>query len=131
MDICATSPDRPCSAKIMVLVVDDEPLVRRLVATVLSTFGYHVVDVETPEHAIRVFDSQPSLELLVTDVLMPEIGGCELAERLRQKQPGLKVLFMSGYSPLEVETTAENSTRFLQKPFLPTDLMDCVRQLLR
>ncbi len=107
------------------MVVDDEPMIRKMVASALSISGYRVVDAESPEQAIRMMDSHPSLELLVTDVVMPEVGGCELAERMRLKQPRLKVLFMSGFAP-----ALEQGTEFLQKPFRINDLLDRVRHML-
>jgi DNA-binding response OmpR family regulator len=113
-----------------VMVVDDEPMIRKLVTSALSTSGYKVVDAETPQQAMKMMDSHPGLDLLLTDVVMPEVGGWELAEQMRQKRPELKVLFMSGFEPVADRTSPEN-TSFLQKPFRITELLDRVRQLLR
>jgi DNA-binding response OmpR family regulator len=113
----------------MVMVVDDEPMIRKLVASALTTSGYRVIDAETPEHAIRLFNDNPALQLLVTDIVMPGIGGCELAARLRQKRPELKVLFMSGFAPGGMRTDPEQG-EFLQKPFHLRDLIERVRRML-
>jgi CheY-like chemotaxis protein len=113
------------------MVVDDEPMIRRLVASALSSCGYRVVDAATPQQAIGMMDSHPALELLVTDVVMPEVGGCELAERMRLKRPELKVLFMSGFEPGGVKVSVSNGTGFLQKPFRVTDLVARVKQMLQ
>jgi DNA-binding response OmpR family regulator len=114
----------------MVMVVDDEPMIRKMVASALSTSGYRVVDAESPEQAISMMDSHPALELLVTDVVMPEVGGCELAERMRLKKPRLKVLFMSGFAPGSGKNMLEQGSEFLQKPFRISDLLDRVRRIL-
>jgi len=115
----------------MVMVVDDEPMIRRLVASALTTRGYEVVDAESPAQAIRLMDSHPApLDLLVTDIVMPEIDGCELAAEMRRKRPGLKVLFMSGYAPPDTENCADARSDFLQKPFRLPDLVDRVTRML-
>jgi DNA-binding NtrC family response regulator len=113
------------------MVVDDEPMIRKLVASALSTSGYRVVDAETPEQAMEMMDAHPGLDLLLTDVVMPEVGGCELAEEMRRRRPGLKVLFMSGFEPVSMRSGPAKDTGFLQKPFRITELLDGVRQLLR
>jgi two-component system cell cycle sensor histidine kinase/response regulator CckA len=118
------------AANSVVMVVDDEPMIRRLVASALSTSGYRVVDAETPEQAIRMMDSHPSLDLLVTDVVMPEVGGPELVERMRLRQPRLKVLFMSGFEPTNLKSRLAHGAEFLPKPFRITDLLDRVGRML-
>lgn len=112
------------------MVVDDEPMIRKMVASALSTSGYGVVDAESPEQAINMMDSHPSLELLVTDIMMPRVGGCELAERMRLKKPRLKVLFMSGFAPGGGKNMPTAEADFLQKPFRMNELVDRVRQML-
>jgi two-component system cell cycle sensor histidine kinase/response regulator CckA len=120
----------PSSADSMVMVVDDEPMIRKMVAAALATSGYRVVDAETPQQAIRMMDSHPALDLLVTDIVMPEVDGHELAERMRLKQPALKVLFMSGFEPENGPRQLAQGSDFLQKPFRITDLLDRVKQML-
>lgn len=113
------------------MVVDDEPMIRKFVASALATSGYRVLDPATPQQAIGMLDEHPALELLVTDVVMPEVGGCELAERMRQKRPGLKVLFMSGFEPPAIKAPALHGASFLQKPFRVADLIARVKQMLK
>jgi two-component system cell cycle sensor histidine kinase/response regulator CckA len=113
-----------------VMVVDDEPMIRRLVARALTVSGCNVVDAESPVHAIGMMDSHPELDLLVTDVMMPEIGGRELAERMRKQMPGLKVLFISGFAPGDVMTDPAQGTDFLQKPFRVKELTERVGRML-
>ena len=72
------------------------------------------------------------IHLLVTDVIMPEMSGCELAERLAPLHPGIKVLYMSGHTEDVIDCLGlrDANVAFLQKPFLPDDLVRCVRSVL-
>ena len=111
-----------------VLIVDDEPMIRQFVRSALSTSGYRVLDAETSSEALRVMNENPDVDLLVTDIVMPDGNGCDLALRMRERNPRLPVLFISGYEP---EPRVEvPSSGFLQKPFRIGDLLDRVRRLL-
>ncbi|MDE3196278.1 MAG: response regulator [Acidobacteriota bacterium] len=111
-----------------VLIVDDEPMIRQFVRSALATSGYRVLDAETPAQALELHRDYPGLDLLVTDVVMPECSGCDLALRMRESNPRLPVLFISGYEPKQRE--AFPLSAFLQKPFRIGDLLDCVRGML-
>jgi CheY-like chemotaxis protein len=111
-----------------VMVVDDEPMVRQLVTSVLASSGYRVFDAESPAQALRLLDAHPDLDLVVTDVVMPGGNGWDLADAMRCRKPGLPVLFISGYEPPEGRTVPKAS--FLQKPFRIQDLLDRVRTML-
>ena len=113
-----------------VMVVDDEPMIRILVSAALSRSGYKVIVAESPTRAIAILDSLPELELLVTDVVMPEISGCELALLMRQQRPGLKVLFMSGYVAADKLPCLDQNTDFLGKPFVIQELTERVTRML-
>jgi CheY-like chemotaxis protein len=114
-------------------LVEDEELVRSLAKRVLERKGYRVFTALSAADALELFPTIPvRVELVVTDVVMPGMGGRELAERLRDRQPGLRVLFMSGYTTDEVlrqgiEAEAEH---FIQKPFTPDGLARKVRDVL-
>jgi CheY-like chemotaxis protein len=116
-----------------VLLVEDEDLVRSLAKRVLEKKGYRVFVAPCGAEALDLFPTIPArVDLVVTDVMMPGMGGRELAGRLRDRQPGLRVLFMSGYTADEVlrqgiETEAEH---FIQKPFTPDGLARKVREVL-
>ena len=115
------------------LVVEDEPLVLRLAERILKSLGYKVLTAATPADALRVAEAcEGTIDLLVTDVVMPEMNGWSLAERLLAARPDLKTLYVSGY-PAEIisgQGLLEKGVRFLQKPFAPQDLAGAVRGAL-
>ncbi|MBW3534750.1 MAG: PAS domain S-box protein [Gemmatimonadetes bacterium] len=116
-----------------ILLVEDEPMVRELARRALQARGYDVLTAQDGEAALAVLDDHDgSLHLLLTDVVMPRMGGREVAERIRRRVPGLKVIFMSGYTDDAVvrHGVLEESTPFLQKPFTPDELADKIREVL-
>ncbi|HME69306.1 MAG TPA: PAS domain S-box protein [Myxococcota bacterium] len=115
-----------------VLLVEDEPLVGRLAERVLTQAGYTVVYASNGLEARNVFgERKGAVDILVTDVVMPRMGGPQLAGLLRAEQPGLRVLFLSGYNDGAVLSgTAESGTSFLGKPFTAEALSNEVRRLL-
>ncbi len=116
-----------------ILIAEDEDGVRTVVTDMLRKQGYTVLVANGGAAALEIAKAQPcSIDLLVTDVVMPKMGGRELADRLRHLKPGLKVLFVSGYTEGAVvrEDEAESGTNFLQKPFSPDQLGKKVRDLL-
>jgi PAS domain S-box-containing protein len=117
-----------------VLVVEDESDVRRLTERVLKSKGYQVVAAGNGEEALRFAERNRdrSVHLLLTDMVMPKMGGRVLAQRLRAQRPGLKVLYMSGYTEelLDVQKGIEPGTDFIHKPFTPQGLLEQLRALL-
>jgi two-component system, cell cycle sensor histidine kinase and response regulator CckA len=103
-----------------ILFAEDEESIRKFTATFLNRLGYRVLCAADGLEAIGILKSHAGkIDLLITDVVMPRMGGCELAEGLRQTQPGLKVLFISGYAgdhSIRANITAMNA-QLLQKPF--------------
>jgi PAS domain S-box-containing protein len=116
-----------------VLVVEDEHLVRTVVARTLEAGGYRVRAVDGPQAAIEAFDEGGAFDLLVTDVVMPGMTGPDLARRLLERSPGLPVLLISGYSDaiLRGEEARSPRMRFLPKPFSSETLLEVVREMLR
>ena len=115
------------------LVVEDEPSVRRLIARLLKGAGYEVVEAGRPLAALEVGEGgDESVDLLLTDVVMPEMSGRALAERLRRSRPELAVLFMSGYTDDVVvrHGVADLGVRFVAKPFTRETLLEAVREAL-
>lgn len=115
-----------------VLVVEDEASVRELVGEVLQRNGYEVLKAENGRQAMRLACHSDSIELVLTDLEMPDVTGIELADRLRASQPRLKILLMSGYSQslLSDRGVLKPGTALLEKPFNTTTLLRKVNQLL-
>ena len=90
------------SEKQTILVVDDEPEIRKLVAAMLTRAGYRVFSADTGENAIRLFRNNPDTQLLLTDVVAPGMSGPMIADRIAVLNPSVKVLFMSGYDGTQV-----------------------------
>jgi PAS domain S-box-containing protein len=116
-----------------VLVVEDSELLRNLITQFLRDSGYKVLIAPDGQQALKVADGWPGkIDLLLTDVVMPLLGGQELAAKLLAKYPDLTVLFMSGYtnSALLHQGAIEGGKSFLQKPFSPDLLLVRVREVL-
>lgn len=104
----------------MVLLVEDDPSILALGGTMLETLGYRVLTADTPSQAQRLAgDHSGEIDLLITDVVMPEMNGRELSDTLRALYPNLKVLFMSGYTAdaITCRGTLGGRVNFMQKPF--------------
>jgi len=112
-----------------VLVVEDEPMLLELCRTVLERAGMRVHAAAYPDEALRLAgEGGLRPDVLVTDVVMPGIGGPELAERLRTLLPGLPVVMVSGYPAdlIEDEVRSRAGVRMLPKPFTPDELVAAV-----
>jgi nitrogen-specific signal transduction histidine kinase/ActR/RegA family two-component response regulator len=115
------------------LVVEDEPQVRALASAILRASGYVVLEAASGEQALRVAAEHPGeIDLLVTDMVMPNMTGSQLADRLTSERPGTPVLYMSGYTEgAALEPSAlRQGAAFLQKPFAPDALVAKVSGLL-
>jgi len=109
-----------------VLVVEDDDPIRSIARRALESAGYSVLDSPDPAAALEMAqDLHRPIDLLVTDVVLPRMSGVELAEKLRQGRPELRVLFISGYtgSHLAAEGVLPEGVQFLPKPFSPADLV--------
>jgi len=116
-----------------VLLVEDETLVRDLAADALRRHGYQVLTAPSGPEALQIAEQAVHpFNVLVTDVVMPQMGGQQLAEELLATRPDLKVLFISGYtdSSLLRESSVGSSMTLLQKPFTPAQLVQKVRELV-
>ena len=115
-----------------VLVVDDDRGVRRLTARMLRTDGYKVLEAEYGEEALRMLESDPSIRVVVTDIVMPEMDGLALADLALARSPHLRVVLMTGHAP---ELTVQLGLRdfplpVLLKPFTGEQLLGKVRDTL-
>ncbi|MFA7329540.1 MAG: ATP-binding protein [Candidatus Delongbacteria bacterium] len=125
------APPEPRREEI-VLLVEDEPRLLALCQRLLSGMGYHVLAADCPATALQLAaDLNGRLGLLVTDVIMPGMNGRDLAAQLRERHPGLRCLFMSGYTADILDgPDGPPPGHFLQKPFSLKDLAGAVRQVL-
>ena len=115
------------------LLVEDEERVRRLSRRTLERAGYEILEAGDGHEALEVAARHPgTIDLLFTDVVMPRLGGRELAERLRDEREGLRVLFTSGYPthPCDPVSGLPSGCRFLAKPFTTAALREAVQEAL-
>jgi PAS domain S-box-containing protein len=116
-----------------ILLVEDEEAVRALTVGILQSYGYHVLVASDGAEALRVHRTyEGPIHLLLTDVIMPQMSGRELADRLRKLQPGIRVLFMSGYADERItdDGVFEPGTAFIAKPLTIEVLTHQVRMIL-
>jgi CheY-like chemotaxis protein len=111
-----------------ILVVDDQPATLKVARILLESFGYRVLPAGNAQEAMILFrEHQEQILLMLTDVVMPEITGPQLAERLLRIKPTLRVIYMSGYPNDELR---DRGAAFLSKPFNPAGLSRAVREAL-
>jgi len=116
-----------------ILVVEDEPAIMELTMTILQRLGYTVIGAGSPNEGIRLAGTHPGpVHLLITDVIMPEMNGQDLAKTLLSRYPRLKCLFMSGYTAdiIARQSILDKGVHFIQKPFSMTDLSNKIRAVL-
>jgi signal transduction histidine kinase/ActR/RegA family two-component response regulator len=117
-----------------VLVVDDDPMVRKAVVAQLTSLGYGVIEVSSPAEALQVIAGEEPLDLVFSDIVMPgPIDGIELARLIRERRPDLKVLLTSGYPDLKTTRSAEDSYvqwDILKKPYRRPDLKQALEAIL-
>ena len=116
-----------------ILLVEDESMIRALVRNVLVSNGYSVTEADNGEHAKEIFQANGAhIDLVVTDVVLPGIGGRDLIEHMKASRPDLPALFMSGYTPDVIDNHGQlhPGLAFLQKPFTPESLLLKIREVL-
>ena len=116
-----------------ILLVEDEPTILAMTTTMLQRLGYTVLAAASPREALGMAETHPGvIDLLVTDVIMPDMNGRDLAKMLLAAKPGLKCLFMSGYTAdiIAIQGVLDEKVSFIQKPFSKTELAGKVRQIL-
>lgn len=129
----AGSSEKPVRGEGLILVVEDEQTVLDLAAVSLRSQGYDVLTANSPLEALKIFDrAGEKIDLIVTDVMMPDMSGSEMALKMRMKHPSVKLLFMSGYSEekLNPQDFQGEQIRFMTKPFSPADLAALVHNCL-
>jgi CheY-like chemotaxis protein len=116
-----------------ILVVEDEEAILNLATKMLTSLGYNVLSAIKPSQAIKLAnDHAGHIDLLLTDVIMPEMNGRDLASRLLSIYPEIKLIFMSGYTAniIKYEGKLENYMHFIQKPFSIRQISEKLREVL-
>jgi NO-binding membrane sensor protein with MHYT domain/nitrogen-specific signal transduction histidine kinase/CheY-like chemotaxis protein len=135
-DSLAADPSPPAEAvpapvNDTILLVEDEPALRRVVSKMLRAAGYSVHEAENGQDAlIRYLHQLDDIDLVLSDLIMPQMGGIELVKRFRARRPGIRVLFMSGYSEEALTSAGALLAPLIQKPFTMTDLTAAIRVVL-
>jgi two-component system, cell cycle sensor histidine kinase and response regulator CckA len=127
-----SQPNAQRAAPRRILIVDDERAIRELLENMLRRRQYDVVAALAPGAALPwIAEPEHDVDLLITDISMPDINGRDLAERLRQRHPTLPVIFISGYADVQsARLPASERERFLAKPFKLADLFAAIESLL-
>jgi CheY-like chemotaxis protein len=128
-------PERQAATggKETLLLVEDEAPVRESVRRLLEWHGYTVIEARSGADALQIYDgNEQGIDLVLTDLMMPGMGGHELVERLRVRHPELRVLFMSGYADKSMTPNGapRRGTAYLEKPFTVELLMQRLREVL-
>jgi len=129
----AAQAEAPARGNETVLLVEDDPSVRAIAVRTLRGQGFVVLQASDGVEALDVSRGHEGvIHLLVTDVVMPRLGGKELAAQLTRERPGMRVLFASGYTRNAIvhQGVLEHGTNFLQKPYVPATLTKKVREVL-
>jgi CheY-like chemotaxis protein len=131
-DVEKAKPAAIQRGKETILVVEDEAAVRELACEFLKSAGYSVLEAKNGAEALEtIARNTTTIHLVLADMIMPKMGGAELAERLKKERPDLKVLFMSGYSEHAGEESGQISPQaILTKPFSIAALIGRVREVL-
>lgn len=122
----------PSSTRVTVMVVDDDPRVRRLTARMLRSEGYDVLEAGSGEEALERLAAARNVQVVLTDIIMPGMHGLELAESVLAYHPKRQIVLMSGYAPNLLVQLGIRESRFpvLMKPFTAEELASQMRQVL-
>lgn len=130
-EVLSSAASNCCGGTETILVVDDAAPLRQLTRRILEESGYTVLESGDPAEALRIAEFYPGpLPLVMTDVVMPGCNGFVLGERILQKRPDTRVLYVSGYNEESIAELQNSSSAFLEKPFTREDLLSKIRELL-
>jgi len=115
-----------------ILIVEDDESVLRIAQLTLTNFGYRVITAKNGDDAFNLLTKATSVDLMISDIVMPGMSGMELVERIRLLRPGLKIILMSGYTEQDFsQNDIIDSIPFLGKPFTPMSLLNSVEEVLK
>jgi DNA-binding NtrC family response regulator len=116
-----------------IMVIDDEANIVTMISQILTELGYHVISATNSREALILGDQHAqTIDMVLTDIIMPELNGPDFVQMLRQKRPTLKALYMSGYANNVAAQIGvlKPDMAFLQKPFSSETLTNCIRKVL-
>ena len=114
----------------LILVVDDDDGVRELASAILQEAGYRVLEAETGQRAIVLFEANPDIDLIFTDLVMPGLDGFKLADMTKFKRPDIKILYATAFMDLAYEKLGVVHGHILKKPYRPNQLEQVVKETL-
>ena len=123
-------PDRPEQGSARILIVDDDEGVRTVAAAIVEELGYKVLSAGTGKDALQILADDPRVDLLLTDIVMPEMTGVELARQVRALRPELPILFASGYADVKTFGEELETETVLKKPFRIAEVAARIREVL-
>lgn len=128
----ARAPLPPIKRRRIVLVVDDDPIMLQVIERILMKENYGLLKATSGAEALEVLKGQPALDLLITDVSMPQMNGPDLADQIRQLFPDVPVLFQTGFSDMLFDDRPDlgEHAAFLEKPFTARGLMEAARLVM-
>ena len=115
----------------LILVVEDDAGVRDLASTILQEAGYRVLEAETGQRAIMLFEAHPEIALIFTDIVMPGLDGFKLADITKFKRPGVRILYATAFLDLAHEKLGVVHGQVLKKPYRVAQLRQAVQDALR
>ncbi|MBI3513516.1 MAG: response regulator [Proteobacteria bacterium] len=130
----AAGPRRPAARAgdvPLILVVDDDDGVRELASTILQEAGYRVLEAETGQRAMMLFEANPDIELIFTDLVMPGLDGFKLADMTKFKRPDIKILYATAFMDLAHDKLGVVHGHILKKPYRASQLEQIVKETLR
>jgi CheY-like chemotaxis protein len=123
-------PHGQAGAVPLILVVDDDDGVRELAGTILRDAGYRVLEAETGQRALTLFEAHPDIELIFTDIVMPGLDGFKLADMIKFQRPDIKILYTTAHMSEAHEKLGVVHGEILPKPYRPAQLEQLVKQAL-
>jgi CheY-like chemotaxis protein len=125
------APARRLAEPPLILVVDDDDGVRTIAATILREAGYRVLEAETGQRAMMLFEEHPDISLIFTDIVMPGLDGFKLADMTKFKRPDIKILYATAFMDQAREKLGVVHGEILMKPYRAAQLEQMVKQTLR
>jgi CheY-like chemotaxis protein len=119
-----------CGKPPLILVVDDDADVRDLASTILREAGYRVLEAETGQHGLKLFEDNPEVDLIFTDLMMPGLDGFKLADMTKFRRPDVKILYATGYMDVARDKLGVVHGEILRKPYRAAQLEALVKRTL-